>query len=248
VRLYESALLANQAKSDFLAVMSHELRTPLTTVMGYTDLMLSGLPEPLPETARRYAQRVRLAAWHLLAIIEQILVYTRLEVGTEAPHPERVSGMDVLQDAAGLIEPVAREKGVDFILERPAEPIVIETDATKLRQILLNLLSNAIKFTPEGGRIQVTARGERDALVLAVSDSGEGIPAEHLPHIFEKYYQVGDRAREIGAGLGLAIAREVVEAHGGSIEAESARGQGTTFRIRLPRAPVASVSAPSAAR
>jgi PAS domain S-box-containing protein len=236
VRLYESALLANQAKSDFLAVMSHELRTPLTTVMGYTDLLLSGLPEPLAPVAQRYVERMRMAAWHLLAIIEQILIYTRLEVGTEVVHAERVSVGDVLHDAVALIEPVAREKGIEFGFEPPATPLELETDLTKLRQILLNLLSNAIRFTDAGS---VTLRVDADVrqIRFLVDDTGIGIDAEHLDRIFDPFWQVDQSAtrRVGGTGLGLSVSRRLARMLGGDIACESRAGTGARFTLTLPR-------------
>src|SRR5690606_15105157 len=118
----------------------------------------------------------------------------------------------------------------------PGAPQRLRMDMERIRnEVLGNLLSNAFKFTPEGGRITVLARGADDGVEFEVSDSGVGIPEADLPHIFDKYYQVGRAARRAGAGLGLAIARQIVEAHGGSIAAESQAGAGTTFRVRLPR-------------
>jgi signal transduction histidine kinase len=235
LRLYESAMLANQAKSDFLAVMSHELRTPLTTVMGYTDLMLSGLPEPLPHAAQRYAQRVQMAAWHLLAIIEQILIYTRLDVGTETVQPQRASVADVLQDAAGMIEPVAREKGVDFVLEPPAEAIAFDTDITKLRQILVNLLSNAIRFT-DRGYVKLAAHADGADVCFIVEDTGIGIAAADLDRIFDPFWQVDQSAtrRVGGTGLGLSVARRLARLLGGDVTVSSTENVGTRFTVRLP--------------
>jgi signal transduction histidine kinase len=178
-RLYESALVANQAKADFLAVMSHELRTPLTTVMGYTDLLLTGLPEALSNKATEYVQRVRTAAWHLLGLIEQILVYARIEVGREKMHPERLHVGDLMRDVASLIEPVAAERGLTFNVKGPSQPGIVETDLTKIRQILLNLLANAVKFTDQG---VVWFEGEHDGggVLFTVRDTGIGIAPEHL--------------------------------------------------------------------
>jgi PAS domain S-box-containing protein len=174
-RLYESALLANQAKSDFLAVMSHELRTPLTTIMGYTDLLLGGgLPDPVSSKAQSYVERIRSAAWHLLGLIEQILVYARLDVGRELLHPERLSVPELLADAAALIEPVAAERGLRFTVELEGVPPLIETDLTKVRQILLNLLSNAVKFT-DSGEVVLGAHQDGATIVITVQDTGIGI-------------------------------------------------------------------------
>jgi signal transduction histidine kinase len=234
-RLFEAALIANRAKSDFLAVMSHELRTPLTTVTGYTDLMLAGVPDPLPERHRSYVQRIRLAATHLLSLIEHILVYARLELGRERAHAERVRVADVVREAAGLMEPVASERGIRFRVEAPDGEAVIESDPTKLRQILLNLLANAVKFTDEG-EVSLSASQRNGDIVFAVRDTGIGIAREHLAHIFDPFWQVDQSStrRAGGAGLGLSVTRKLARVLGGDVTVESEEGHGTTFYVRLP--------------
>jgi len=234
-RLFEAALIANRAKSDFLAVMSHELRTPLTTVTGYTDLMLAGVPDPLPERHRSYVQRIRLASTHLLSLIEHILVYARLELGRERAHAERVRVADIVREAAGLMEPVASERGIRFRVETPDREAVIESDPTKLRQILLNLLANAVKFTDEG-EVSLTASQRNGEIVFAVRDTGIGIAHEHLAHIFDPFWQVDQSStrRAGGAGLGLSVTRKLARVLGGDVTVESEEGQGTTFFVRLP--------------
>jgi PAS domain S-box-containing protein len=233
-RLYDAAVEASRAKSDFLAVMSHELRTPLTTVMGYTDLLLAGVPRPLEGKAFSYVERIRTAAWHLLGIIEQILIYARLEAGREQLHPERANISDVLRDAAALIEPVAAEKGLGFHA-LPGPAAVVETDPTKLRQILLNLLSNAVKFTDKG---QVTLEGITDdsTVTFIVRDTGIGIAAEHIDKVFDPFWQVDQSStRQVGGtGLGLSVARRLTRLLGGELAVKSTPGEGAQFTVRLP--------------
>ncbi|MGH7501042.1 MAG: ATP-binding protein [Longimicrobiales bacterium] len=234
-RLFEEARGANKAKSDFLAVMSHELRTPLTTVTGYTDLMLAGVPEPLPEKAEAYVRRIRVAAGHLLGLIEQILVYTRLDIGREQPHPERLHVIEIVREAASLIEPVSAERGIRFRVE-PVDPsLVLETDPTMIRQILLNLLSNAVKFT-DRGEVSLSARRDGNDIVFAVHDTGIGIAAEHVEHIFDPFWQVDQSAtrRAGGTGLGLSVTRRLARFLGGEVMVESQVGRGSTFIARLP--------------
>ncbi len=233
--LYETASMANQSKSDFLAVMSHELRTPLTTVMGYTDLLLAGVPAPLTPHSQTYVERIRSAAWHLLGLIEQILIYARLEVGRERVHVEKVSVTAALHDAAELIEPVALEKGLEFSLSVPPQDIVLETDATKLRQILLNLLSNAVKFT-EAGRVELDARLADSCVQFVVHDTGVGIAPEHQQRVFESFWQVDQSAtrKEGGAGIGLSVSRKLARLLGGDIAVRSSLDQGATFTLTLP--------------
>lgn len=235
--LYETATMANQSKSDFLAVMSHELRTPLTTVMGYTDLLLAGVPTPLSPQSQTYVERIRTAAWHLLGLIEQILIYARLEVGRERVHVEKVPVDRVLRDAAELIEPVASEKGLQFFLIDPPKDVLIETDVTKLRQILLNLLSNAVKFT-ETGSVMLEAQVGETSVRFMVHDTGIGIAPDHQHRVFESFWQVDQSAtrKEGGTGIGLSVSRKLARLLGGDITVRSEPEQGTTFTLTLPRA------------
>jgi PAS domain S-box-containing protein len=234
-RLFETALGASKAKSDFLAVMSHELRTPLTTIVGYTDLMLDGVPQPMPEAARTYSGRIRVAARHLLGLIEQILIYARTESGREQPRPERIELAGFLRETAALVEPVALERGIGFAVELPDAELGIETDATKLRQILLNLLSNAVKFTEAGG-VRLTAEPVDGKIAITVSDTGIGIAAEHLTQVFDPFWQVDQSPtrRAGGTGLGLAVSRRLATWLGGDIRVRSEEGQGTAFTVTLP--------------
>lgn len=233
--LYETANMANQSKSDFLAVMSHELRTPLTTVMGYTDLLLAGVSAPLTDQSRTYVERIRTAAWHLLGLIEQILIYARLEVGRERVHVEKALLSRVLRDAAELIEPVASEKGLQFKLIEPEAAAVVETDVTKLRQILLNLLSNAVKFT-DSGTVMLEARITESGVAFMVHDTGVGIAAEHQQRVFDSFWQVDQSAtrKEGGTGIGLSVSRKLARLLGGDIFVRSAPREGTTFTLHLP--------------
>ena len=233
-RLYEAAMMASRAKSDFLAVMSHELRTPLTTIMGYTDLLLAGVPRQLDEAAQNYVTRVRTAAWHLLGIIEQILIYARIEVGRERLQPQRVSLRQVVTDSAAMIEPVASEKGIGFrVLEVPE--VVIETDPTKLRQVLVNLLSNAVKFT-DHGEVTLTTMTKGGLAMFEVRDTGIGIAPEHMDRIFDPFWQVDQSAtRNVGGtGLGLSVVRRLARLLGGDVSVESNKGSGAVFTVQLP--------------
>jgi len=234
-RLFETALASSKAKSDFLAVTSHELRTPLTTIVGYADLMLGGVPEQVPEQARAYIERIRVAAGHLLGLIEQILVYARLETSPEPPRPERVELTRFLREATQLMEPVAQEKGIGFGLDLPPSETTVETDPMKLRQILLNVLSNAVKFT-DRGEIRLGAATDGERITISVSDTGVGIAPEHVDHVFEPFWQVDQSPtrRTGGAGLGLAVTHRLATYLGGSIRVSSEPGRGTTFEIDLP--------------
>jgi signal transduction histidine kinase len=203
--------------------------------MGYADLLLSGLADPLAERAELYVQRVRAAAWHLLGLIEQILVYARLEVGREEIHAERISLGDLLRDAAALIEPVAAERGIGFRIDAADPTIVLETDITKVRQILLNLLGNAVKFT-DAGEVILGGRGAEGGVQLTVRDTGIGIAPDYLDKVFDPFWQVDQSStrRVGGTGLGLSVSRRLSRLLGGDVTVASTPGEGTIFTVWLP--------------
>jgi signal transduction histidine kinase len=197
--------------------------------------MLGGVPEQVPEQARAYIERVRVAAGHLLGLIEQILVYARLETSPERPRPERIELSRFLREAALLMEPVAQEKGIGFGLDLPPAETTLETDPTKLRQILLNLLSNAVKFT-DRGEIRLGATTDGELVTIVVSDTGIGIAEENLERVFDPFWQVDQSPtrRAGGAGLGLAVTRRIATYLGGSVRVTSEVAAGTTFELDLP--------------
>jgi PAS domain S-box-containing protein len=234
-RLYREAQAASEAKSGFMAVMSHELRTPLNAIIGYAELMLMGVPAPIPAHASEQVTRLRAAAQHLLGLIEEILTFSRLEAGQERLVRTAVPVRDIVEDVETVIEPLARARRLDLEItaERPDAEVL--TDRVKLRQVLINLLGNAVKFT-DSGRVSCTIATDGGDAVFTIHDTGIGIDPEHLAHIFEPFWQVeAQPARRIaGTGLGLTVTQRLLEALGGTIEVESARGQGTTFRVRMP--------------
>jgi PAS domain S-box-containing protein len=234
-RLYADAQEANQTKADFLATMSHELRTPLNAMIGYTDLLLLGIPEPLAKSAEEYVKRVALSSRHLLQLIEEILAFSRLEAGRETVVLELVSLSELVSEAEAIIEPLAAEKGLSFRVDAPPEPLQLRTDPRKVRQILVNLLGNAIKFT-EAGEVAFTAHVKATQIVLTVSDTGMGIEPEHLSAVFEPFWQVQQTTTRTasGTGLGLSVTQRLVNLLGGSIAVESTPGAGTVFTVCLP--------------
>jgi signal transduction histidine kinase len=236
--LYETTRLASQAKSDFLAIMSHELRTPLNAILGYADLVLLGVPEPVGEQAHHQVERVRTAAQHLLQLVDEVLSYARLESGKEVVKLEPIELGAVVRETMTLVAPLAERKGIT-LASRTTEDIRLETDGWKVRQILNNLLSNAVKFTEEGGWIGVTAAVDGKVAHIAVEDTGIGIPEEHLSRIFDPFWQVehSSTRRFGGTGLGLGVARELARLLGGDVTVSSRMGSGSTFTLTLPMTP-----------
>lgn len=235
--LYEDARRANQLKDDFLATLSHELRTPLNAILGYTRMLRDGAIAAGRQPAALAV--VERNATALCQIVEDVLDVSRIVAGKVRLNVQPVDLASAIGDGIATIMPAADAKGVQVsALLDPAAP-TIAGDPDRLQQILWNLLSNAVKFTPRGGRVEVRLGIVDGSIEIIVSDSGAGIPAAFLPYLFERFRQADSRAtREHGGlGLGLAIARHLVELHGGSITATSGgEGQGATFRVRLPTA------------
>ena len=236
-QLYRAALAASEAKSSFLAAMSHELRTPLTAIIGYEELLADGITGPVTDPQRHQLGRIKASATHLLGLIDEILTYSRVEAGSEQPHFESLTVQAALEEAASMVEPLVRDRGLELVvsLEPTAEGTQVQTDVQKVRQVLVNLLSNATKFTVRG-TITLGARREGRQLLLYVRDTGIGIAEEHQHRIFEPFWQVNSRATHkiAGTGLGLTVSRRLAQMIGGELTVESRPGQGSTFTLELP--------------
>ena len=243
----EALRRAHQAKSDFLASMSHELRTPLNAILGFSDLMRS---EPAAEGRRNvpeeWIEHIHRAGQHLLGLINDVLDLAKVEAGRLELRPETVDvGAAVAEAAAGL-RPLADKKSLR--LESDVHLPPMRLDRGRLRQILYNLISNAIKYTPPGGEVRVSGSHSGDELRLAVVDTGVGISVEDQERVFEEFTQVGDPlTRQAGTGLGLALTRRLVEAHGGRVELDSEVGRGSTFTVVLPASTIAPALPPAEA-
>jgi len=226
---------ANRLKSEFLASMSHELRTPLNAVLGHTSLLLDRLFGDVTTQQTDSLERIRAAGQHLQALIDDILDLAKIEAGKMPLHLEEIPLAEVITEVAQQLEPMVRKKGLEATYRVADEDLVIYTDRTKLRQILLNLLSNAVKFTHVGW-VRLTATRVDEIVRIAVSDSGIGIKHEHLDAIWEDFRQIDQsRTREFGGtGLGLSITRKLLERLGGGVQVESSYGVGTSFTAWLP--------------
>ncbi|MCS7176334.1 MAG: heavy metal sensor histidine kinase [Candidatus Kapabacteria bacterium] len=221
---------------QFTADVSHELRTPLTILIGELELALRSRKRP--EEYERVLSSVLEEVLRLHRIVETLLELARAESGQVQLERRRVDLGAIVREIAEDIEPLARDRGLSIATE-VAQECYVFGDALRLRQAVLNVVDNALKYTPAGGRVTLRVASEAETVVAEVADTGIGIPEEELPQIFERFYRVEkSRTRSHssdGVGLGLAIVRWIVEAHGGTVEVESAVGQGTRFRFRFPR-------------
>jgi signal transduction histidine kinase/HAMP domain-containing protein len=230
---------ASQHKSEFLANMSHELRTPLNAIIGFSEVLLEPMFGSLNEKQAEFVQDVLSSGRHLLSLINDILDLSKVEAGRMELHLEPFNLALAIEHALTLVRERANRHRISLGLsvdERLAEFVA---DERKVRQILLNLLSNAVKFTPDGGRVDVSARLARDHAEITVRDTGIGIALEDQGVMFEAFRQVGKNQgqKREGTGLGLTLAKEYVELHGGKISVQSEVGKGSTFTFTLPERP-----------
>jgi signal transduction histidine kinase len=226
---------ANNSKTDFLAVMSHELRTPLTAIMGYEELLSDGITGPITDLQKQQLGRINASARHLLGLIDEVLTFARVDIGRERVRWESISVNHTLTDAASLVQPMAADKQLKFVIELLDEDQAIQTDSTKLRQMLVNLLSNGIKFTDKG-EVRLGCAVNNGTLEIRIADTGVGIPAENIEDVFEPFWQAEQMAtrKTGGTGLGLSVTRKLARLLGGDVTVASRMGAGTTFLLTLP--------------
>jgi PAS domain S-box-containing protein len=236
LRARDEAFHANKAKSAFLAAMSHELRTPLNAIMGYVDLMTLEVHGPITPDQRERLERVKRSANHLLGLINDVLSFARLEAGRITYEIGPVAVAEVLQSTEEILAPQIETRRVRYTTRNDCSDTRALADREKLLQILINLLSNAVKHTPENGQILLACARSGDTVTFTVTDTGPGIPAEQLEEIFKPFTQVEDPyvGEREGAGLGLAISRDLARAMQGEVTVESKVGKGSTFTLAMP--------------
>ena len=225
---------ANQAKDEFLATLSHELRTPMTSIMGWAQMLADQSLDP--ETTRTGIEAISKSARVQAQLIDDLLDVSRITAGKMRIEHEPVDVGRVVAAAIETVRPAAEAKGVTLTSDI-AERVSVNGDAHRLQQVVWNLLTNGVKFTPEGGKVEVTARADGREALIEVRDTGQGIEPDFMPHLFERFRQADSSSTRshMGLGLGLAIVHHLVELHGGTIAAESrGKGKGATFRVRLP--------------
>jgi signal transduction histidine kinase len=220
-------------RRDFVANVSHELKTPLTVIGGFAETLLE--PELSPAQRNQFVGTIQANVVRMQRIVDDLLDLARYESGGWTPNPVAVDVKAAAADAFALVQPEAQRKQLELRAEITPGAEHAMADATALRQILQNLVENAVRYTP-AGNVTVFARREEGGVTVGVRDTGIGIPREHLPRIFERFYRVdAGRSREVGGtGLGLAIVKHLAEAHGGSVRATSSLGIGTEVAVFFP--------------
>lgn len=230
---------ADEAKDRALATLSHDLRSPLNAIDSFAELIEMEIMGPVTDRQREALGRIRMSGRHLLAVLENVLEMARLSAGVVRVDVRTVSLAQVVEEAVLMVRHTAAAREQDLRVE-PGPELAVEADPDRLRQVLINLVGNAVKYTPPGGAIRVgTARresGGRAWGTVSVTDTGPGIPREKLSAIFQPYYRIPGSESDgtEGAGLGLAISRELARQMGGDVEVESEPGRGCTFTVKLP--------------
>ena len=228
----ESLARAEELRRNMVADVAHELRTPLSIIQGNLEALLDGIFPPTPENIAAIHEESML----LSRLVEDLRELALVEAGQLAIKKEPTQVEELIQRATGNLRPQAAEKGIELVTDLPAALPPVQADSHRLEQVLRNLLINALRYTPAGGRITVTVRGMDGGVQVRVADTGPGIPPADLPYVFERFWR-SDKARSRAhgqTGLGLAIAKQLVEAHGGRIWAESEEGKGSSFAVWLP--------------
>jgi len=237
---------ANLAKSIFLSNMSHELRTPLNAILGFTQLLEVGSPPPTPAQVARLEQITK-AGWYLLELINEILDLALIESGRLSLSREAVSLTDILYECQGMIESQAQQRDIKLIFPRFDTPCFVSADRTRVKQVLINLLTNAIKYNRRQGFVEVKYISTPERIHVSIKDSGAGLPPEKLVQLFQPFNRLGqENGSEEGTGIGLVVAKQLVELMGGTIGVKSTVGTGSEFWIELIREVTPQLSAENA--
>ncbi|MFT3725379.1 MAG: HAMP domain-containing sensor histidine kinase [Hyphomonadaceae bacterium] len=229
----EAARERLEARTTFFAQTSHELRTPLNAIVGFAEMMRNAVFGPLPDRYQEYAGLIHEGGRNLTLIVDDVLDLARIEAGRYEIYADLVSLTDLAVEAVTFMRDEALRKNIDLDVTGP-DDVEAFADSKAVRQIALNLISNALKFTPEGGRVEVSALETKDGAVLAVSDTGVGISPDELTRLSRTFEQGEAGKRQKGAGLGLSVVRAFAELHGGRLDIESREGGGTTIAVFFP--------------
>jgi PAS domain S-box-containing protein len=231
----EGAEAASRLREDLVAIVSHDLRNPLSAITTSVSLLRSAAGLDETGRARKYVETIGRSAERMKRLISDLLDMASIDAGHMAIEPTPQSATALLQEAVEMLQPVASDKSLRLEAEDVEPQLAAQADKERVLQVLSNLVGNAIKFTQEGGSVHVRAESADDMVRFSVIDTGQGVPEEQLPHLFDRYWQAKKSGR-MGIGLGLSIAKGIVDAHGGQIWAESSPGKGTAFHFTLPTA------------
>jgi signal transduction histidine kinase len=243
-RLFAQAQSALRARDEMLAVVAHDLRNPVSTIVLGSDLLLDTTPEDAAHAfQRRHLSTVKRAAQRMNRLIQDLLDVSRVAGGKLALAPQEEDAVMLLKESSAMLRPLAEARGITFHVSAGTELPRLTMDSARVMQVISNLVGNAVKFTPEGGAVTLGAEWSGSEVRISVADTGPGISPEQLPHVFGRFWQADD-ADQRGLGLGLSIARGIVEAHGGRIWVESEPGEGSTFHFTLPAPARPAVSSP----
>ncbi|HYW14426.1 MAG TPA: ATP-binding protein [Longimicrobium sp.] len=233
-RLFAHAQSAIRARDEMLAVVAHDLRNPVSTIVLGADLLLETTPDDATRAfERRHLETIKRAGMRMNRLIQDLLEVSRVVGGRLSLAPQEEEARLLMTEASAMLRPLAQARGLAFHVRAPEGLPRLRMDAPRVMQVISNLVGNAVKFTPEGGSVTLGAAWDGRELHVSVADTGAGISTEQLPHVFGRFWQADD-ADQRGLGLGLAIARGIVEAHGGRIWVQSEPGEGSTFHFTLP--------------
>lgn len=232
----DTLLRTNEARSTFVSIVSHELRTPLTAIRGAIELVAGGHSGPTSPEQDRFMQMALRNLTRLSSILDDLLDLSRIDAGRLSLTPGELEVAPLVSDVGHTFSAKAAQAGIELVVDVAAGLPALFADSARLHQVLANLVGNAVKFTPRGGRITISAKASSEAIEIAVTDSGLGIARDSLPRVFDRFWQAEDvlTRKSGGSGLGLSIARDLVEAHAGTLTVESELGKGSRFTVRLP--------------
>jgi len=227
----------SKAKSEFISAVSHELRTPLTSIKGYASILIAGKLGDVPDAVKQRLEKINHHSDNLVQLINNLLDISRIEAGRVSMHIETCNLKEIIDNVRDLLTPQMKDKEIKCVFDLSDHVPHMHLDTSQVERIFINLIGNAIKFTPEGGQITVKCYPNEDNEIISkVIDTGIGISKEDLPKLFNEFYRVDNEVNQFvkGTGLGLALAKKIIEAHGGRIWVTSEPDQGTTFAFSLP--------------
>jgi signal transduction histidine kinase len=236
----------SQTKSEFISAVSHELRTPLTSIKGYAALLMTGKIGSIPPEVKDRLEKINKHSDNLVKLINELLDISRIESGRTEMNFSEIKATKMIDNVRDLLTPQLKDKGVELITDVPDAVPPILVDSSHFERVFINLIGNAIKFTPKDGTITVKAEKDKDDILFSVTDTGIGIKEDDLQKLFEEFYRVENEINQNvkGTGLGLALAKKIVEVHGGTMWVTSKVGEGTTFFFTVPCEPIKTKSSP----